>query len=246
MAMRDIHAIKPNCPRIDKQIAVLEHGKAENDQRLIAGIQSVISGTRGVLSLVRGAPMARMSSSPLESGLEPSIASAELRRASGPARLGAAILSDKIDLMRRAFIAALCCALLPLGPASVALAVDKDTAKPDAAPLAFITVAGGPGDGEQALTAALSRRLAGAGVKTASPEATNVYSVEGTVHVMAAKGGRQSVRIDWTVFAPDGSTLGGVSQTKLVRKGSLDKKWGAAADAAAGAAADEIVKLLPH
>ena len=38
---------------------------------------------------------------------------------------------------------------------------------------------------------------------------------------------------------------GGVSQTKLVRKGSLDKKWGAAADAAARAAANAIVKLLP-
>ena len=44
----------------------------------------------------------------------------------------------------------------------------------------------------------------------------------------------------------DGSTVGGVSQTKLVRKGSLDKKWGAAADAAARAAASEIVKLLPR
>jgi hypothetical protein len=148
--------------------------------------------------------------------------------------------------MRRAFIAVLCCALWLLVPASVALAVDKDTAKPEETTLAFITVADGPGDGEQALTAALSKRLAAAGVKTASPEATNVYSVEGTVRVTAAKGGRQSVRIDWTVFAPDGSTLGGVSQTKLVRKGSLDRKWGSAADAAAGAAAGEIVKLLPH
>jgi hypothetical protein len=60
----------------------------------------------------------------------------------------------------------------------------------------------------------------------------------------AANGGRQSVRIDWTIFEPDGNTLGGVSQTKLVRKGSLDKKWGAAADAAANAAANAIVKLL--
>ena len=41
MAMRDIQAIKPNCSRIDKQIAALEQEKAENDQRLIAGIQSV-------------------------------------------------------------------------------------------------------------------------------------------------------------------------------------------------------------
>lgn len=47
MAMRDIHAIKPNCPRIDKQIASLEHEKAENDQRLIAGIQSVYPALAG-------------------------------------------------------------------------------------------------------------------------------------------------------------------------------------------------------
>ena len=32
---------KPNCGRIDKQIAALEKEKAENDQRLLAGIQSV-------------------------------------------------------------------------------------------------------------------------------------------------------------------------------------------------------------
>jgi len=41
MTMRDIKAVKPNCARIDKQIAALEKEKAENDQRLLAGIQSV-------------------------------------------------------------------------------------------------------------------------------------------------------------------------------------------------------------
>jgi len=41
MAMRDIHAVKPNCAKIDKQIAALEKEKAENNQRLLAGIQSV-------------------------------------------------------------------------------------------------------------------------------------------------------------------------------------------------------------
>jgi hypothetical protein len=52
------------------------------------------------------------------------------------------------------------------------------------------------------------------------------------------------VRIDWTIFGPDGNTLGGVSQTRIVRKGSLDRKWGPAADAAARAAAWEISKLI--
>ena len=100
------------------------------------------------------------------------------------------------------------------------------------------------GDGEQALAAALGKRLSAAGVKTATSFAANVYSVEGIVKVTAVKGGRQSVRIDWTIFGPDGNTLGGVSQTRIVRKGSLDRKWGPTADAAARAAAWEISKLI--
>jgi hypothetical protein len=137
-----------------------------------------------------------------------------------------------------------------LGP--VAMGAETDAAKPNAAkpeakpeaPLAYIAVAGAPGDGEQALAAALGKRLSAAGVKTATSLAANVYSVEGIVKVTAVKGGRQSVRIDWTIFGPDGNTLGGVSQTRIVRKGSLDKKWGPTADAAARAAASEIAKLI--
>src|SRR4249919_1703055 len=137
-----------------------------------------------------------------------------------------------------------------LGP--VAMGAETDAAKPNAAkpeakpeaPLAYIAVAGAPGDGEQALSAALGKRLSAAGVKTATSLAANVYSVEGIVKVTAVKAGRQSVRIDWTIFGPDGNTLGGLSQTRIVRKGSLDKKWGPTADAAARAAASEIAKLI--
>lgn len=119
-------------------------------------------------------------------------------------------------------------------------------AAPAEAPLAIVTVAGAPGDGEQALSAALTKRLSGIGIKPATAFGANVYSVEGLVKVTAIKGGRERVRIDWTVFGPDGSTIGGVSQTKSVRKGSLSKRWGAAADAAARAAAREIAKLIPR
>lgn len=157
-------------------------------------------------------------------------------------------------MFRRGAAIAICSALLfALAPAHGA---EKETPKPAAAtdaampeakpapPLAYITVAGAPGDGEQALTAALGKRLSVSGVKTASALDTTVYSVEGIVKMTAAKGGKQAVRVDWTVFGPDGTTLGGVSQTKLVRKGSLDRKWGVAADAAARAAASPIAKLI--
>ena len=53
MAMRDIDAIRPNCGRIDRQIAMLEREKAQNDQRLIAGVQSVAPAL-AVLNLMAG------------------------------------------------------------------------------------------------------------------------------------------------------------------------------------------------
>ena len=53
MAMRDINAVKPNCARIDKRIAALEKEKAENDQRLLAGIQSVAPALAAI-NLVAG------------------------------------------------------------------------------------------------------------------------------------------------------------------------------------------------
>jgi hypothetical protein len=53
MAMRDINAVRPNCAKIDKQIAALDKEKAENDQRLLAGIQSVAPAL-AALNLVAG------------------------------------------------------------------------------------------------------------------------------------------------------------------------------------------------
>jgi len=137
--------------------------------------------------------------------------------------------------------------LIALAAPLPVMSAETDAGKPAAkkeAPLAYITVAGAPGDGEQALAASLGKRLSVSGVKSASALDTTVYSVEGIVKMTASKGGRQAVRVDWTVFGPDGTTLGGVSQMKLVRKGSLDRKWGVAADAAARAAATPIAKLI--
>jgi hypothetical protein len=113
-------------------------------------------------------------------------------------------------------------------------------------PFAYVSVAGAPGDGEQALAAALSRQLAARGLKPANAFQANVYEVQGTVRMAQAGKGKESVTIVWVVLGPDGNQLGITRQTKDVRKGSLDRTWGPAAEAAAAAAAAEIVKLLPH
>ena len=110
--------------------------------------------------------------------------------------------------------------------------------------LVYVTVAGAPGDGEQALTKALYDVLAPQGVKQASFNDTNVYEIEVIVRVEPDAGGKQSVKINWIVFDAEGNTRGHVSQSKSIRKGSLDKVWGPAAKAAAGAASGEIMELL--
>jgi hypothetical protein len=147
--------------------------------------------------------------------------------------------------MRVAVILVLCCLAEMFAPAVVAA---EPGAAADRTPplLAYVTVAGAPGDGEQALTAALSRQLAARGLKPADAFQANVYEVQGTVRIGPATKGKQSVTIIWVVLAPDGTQLGITRQSKNVRQGSLDKTWGAAAQAAAGAAAADIVKLIPR
>ena len=60
-----------------------------------------------------------------------------------------------------------------------------------------------------------------------------------------ARDGKQSVQIDWNVKDPDGKKLGTVTQKNDIPQGSLDGSWGKTADAAAEAAAQGILKLLP-
>ncbi len=106
-------------------------------------------------------------------------------------------------------------------------------------------VSGAPGDGERSLATALKKRLTAGGVRLASAASRNVYTVKGRVSLTEAASGRQNVRIDWSVEGPGGTKLGTVSQQNTIPKGSLNGPWGAIADAAAGAAAAKIIKLLP-
>jgi hypothetical protein len=106
-------------------------------------------------------------------------------------------------------------------------------------------VAGAPGDGQRSLTTALKKRLYAGGIKLANGTTDNVYLVKGSVVMSNASGGKQSIRIDWLVLDPSGKKLGTVSQQNTIPRGSLNGPWGAIAEAAAGAAADGIIKLLP-
>lgn len=108
------------------------------------------------------------------------------------------------------------------------------------------TVVGAPGDGSSTLRSALQRELQRSGVALTDSQSPDTYIVEGRVAMGAGKDGKQPITIDWSVTDPAGKKLGTVSQKNEVPQGSLDGSWGKTADAAAAAAAQGIVKLLPQ
>jgi hypothetical protein len=146
--------------------------------------------------------------------------------------------------MRAAFAIGL--GLLVAVFAAPAVRAETDTAAVGQGPFAYVTVAGAPGDGDQALAAALSRQLAARGLKPATAFQANIYEVQGTVRVTPAAKGKETIVIVWVLLGPDGNQIGVTRQNKDIRKGSLDKAWGKAAEAAAAAAAEDIVKLIPR
>jgi len=107
-------------------------------------------------------------------------------------------------------------------------------------------VTGAPGDGSATLTAAIQRELSKNGVALTSAPSPSTYKVEGKVAMGQGKDGKQPIKIDWTVHDPKGNKLGTVTQNNDVPQGSLDGAWGKTADAAAAAAAQGILKLLPQ
>ncbi len=108
------------------------------------------------------------------------------------------------------------------------------------------SVTGAPGDGSVSLTSALQRELSRGGVSLADRQTVSTYRIEGKVKLGESKDGKQPIQIDWHVKDPQGKQLGTVSQKNEIPQGSLDGSWGKVADAAAAAAAQGILKLLPN
>ena len=108
------------------------------------------------------------------------------------------------------------------------------------------TVRGAPGDGKTSLTSAIKSQLGTRGVKLASGVSKAAYTVRGEVKLTQAnQSDKEDIAIEWRVIDPNGRKLGTVSQRNSIPKGSLNGAWGKTADAAAAAAAEGIVKLLP-
>ncbi len=105
-------------------------------------------------------------------------------------------------------------------------------------------ISGAPGDGAEALTLALRRALAGAGVTVVEALAPNALQVRGQVQLSELNPSTQQVKLIWRVLDPGGGEVGVIDQSHEIRPGQLDSNWGEAAFLAADGARDGILDLL--
>ena len=114
------------------------------------------------------------------------------------------------------------------------------------APVVLWSVDGAPGDGGPALSRAMRRSLAEAGVALAETPGDETLLLLGSVHSAPEGRGRafESVEIVWTVLRPDGTGIGTVIQTDSVPAGRLGGAWGPLADDVAAAAAPGVAAML--
>ncbi|MEX2642733.1 MAG: hypothetical protein WD270_04725 [Acetobacterales bacterium] len=110
--------------------------------------------------------------------------------------------------------------------------------------VALWSVDGAPGDGNEALAAAMRGALTGRGVTVVEEGAETTAVLLGSVHVRPVEATREEIEVLWTVIRPDGSEVGQVRQANVLRAGSLNGVWGQVAGAVAEAGADGVVDLI--
>ncbi len=115
---------------------------------------------------------------------------------------------------------------------------------PRGAALFVEPVEGAPGDGNQSLGRALRMALRTAGIILTEDREKADFVLRGGVEVAPPDGGRQKVRIVWTVNQVGGAEVGTATQENAVPAHSLDGAWGRVAVLAAAAALDGIEQML--
>ncbi|MFQ5971905.1 MAG: hypothetical protein ACE5Q3_06195 [Alphaproteobacteria bacterium] len=113
-----------------------------------------------------------------------------------------------------------------------------------AARIVLRPVSGAPGDGNARLTEAMEKALGKAGFDLAGNPGPDTFEIIGNIGLDPGRQGRQEVEISWQVLDPRGTEVGVVAQQNTIAAGSLDRRWGAVADAIAEAAALGVADLL--
>ena len=110
--------------------------------------------------------------------------------------------------------------------------------------VAVLAVTGNAPAGNAELTSAMRSTLKKAGWPVRTKAGKDTLSISGKVRLGEVRGKVQTVTLAWDVKAPNGKSLGLVSQTNDVPAGSLDQGWGDQATPAVEAGATGIFELI--
>lgn len=112
--------------------------------------------------------------------------------------------------------------------------------------VALRAVEGAPGDGAQALNAAMRHFLARASIPVVEESQNPAAIIVCKVGLSDVGVQQQEVRVDWAVLAPDGKRLGTISQANRISAGRLNGAWGGIAIAVAENAVQGLGELFDH
>jgi len=105
-------------------------------------------------------------------------------------------------------------------------------------------VRGAPGNGNEALTAALKTALRGRDLTKSEDPRQAGFVIQGVVDTGEPVSGRQYIRIIWRVDTVTGDEVGKAVQENTVIAGSLDGEWGHVAEVVSNAAVRGIKDLF--
>ena len=111
-------------------------------------------------------------------------------------------------------------------------------------PVALRPIEGAPGDGAESLQKAMTHFLNLAGVPLVSEHESPFAIIAGKVMLSEPAQRMQTVRVEWTMYAPAGCRMGTVSQANQIPAGKFDAAWGDAAYAVAEGASQGLAELL--
>ena len=107
--------------------------------------------------------------------------------------------------------------------------------------LFFEGVIGAPGDGDEALTRAMTSVLKRSGVPLAPSIDKATHLLAATVSAVGRDGTTTDLTIEWHLSAKDGSPVGTIAQKNPVRTALIANRWGELAHIVASAASDGIL-----
>jgi hypothetical protein len=106
----------------------------------------------------------------------------------------------------------------------------------------LVPPSGLPGDGDQALAAAMRRVLEGSGLVVQGGDGD--YIVTGKATLAAGRPGEQALEVAWAVTTSTGAELGVAAQQGAVPKGRLDGAWGPLAEDIAAGGAEGVLQIV--